>query len=389
MLRTVFLLWLGTRAVYALVTWLADNLHLYTAKPGLYGGVLAWQRWDANWYVLISRLGYWAREAVNFFPLHPAITGAVAWLLGDGAGPIYPHADPLRTFISMAVSNVGLLLALCALTVLTRLESDPADRDAGARAARMMLAFPFAMAWTIGYADGLFVGLAACTLLLSRRGHWYAAALAALLAGLTRPVAVVLVLPLLWEFGQQHGWWRRPIALAALMRPATLLRGALAVGAVPVAMAGYFGFVWWRFGDPLLIFHNLRGDWDHVFHPQWWTIAHGVHRVLTIGDTSILAMELVLLAAMLLIVLITVRRTPFMYTLLVLGLLFMATLLPIPQKPDLIWGAGRYIAGALPIYMILARWTAGRPHLDSLLFGAGMMTQGILTIALFQGRSVF
>lgn len=154
-------------------------------------------------------------------------------------------------------------------------------------------------------------------------------------------------------------------------------------------MALYFGFIWWRFGDPLLIFHNLHGNWGHVFHFQWWTVAHGIHRVLTLPGTSILAVELVLLGAFLVVMLVSIRRIPIMYTLLVLSILVMATILPIPQKVDLLWGAGRYISAALPVYLIIARWTDGRPWLDSLLFGGGLMTQGVLTIALFQSRSIF
>lgn len=161
LLGSVFLLWLGTRALYAMITWLADGLHLYSAPASLLGGVAAWQRWDANWYVLISRLGYWTSDAVNFFPLHPMLTGVIAWLLGDGSGPVYPHPDQLRTFVAIAVSNAGLLVGLLAFALLAQSESDSTDGDAGPRAARMMLAFPFAMAWTIGYADGVFVGLVA------------------------------------------------------------------------------------------------------------------------------------------------------------------------------------------------------------------------------------
>lgn len=388
MLRSVVLLWLGTRALYALITWLADGLPLYTAKPGLHGGLLAWQRYDANWYVLISRLGYWTKEPVTYFPLHPMIMAAIAWLLGDGSGPVFPHPDQLRLFVGMAISNVGLLVALVALGWLAQLEADPGDADAGSRTARMMLAFPYAVGWTIAYADGLFVGLLACALLFARRGHWYLAALAAFLTGFTRPVAVVLVLPLLWEFGQQHGWWRWPPSAAAF-RPRVLLQGALAVGAVPVAMGIYFAYVWRRFGSPLIVVQNLPGDWGHSFQFQWWTIPHGIHRVFIVGHINNLAIELVLLGAFGLIVLVSIRRIPLTYTLLVLGLLYMATALPIPELPDLLWGAGRYMAGALPIYMIIARWTSGRPALDSALFGAGMMVQGVFTIALFQGRPIF
>jgi hypothetical protein len=388
LIRSVFLLWLGIRAAYAVITYVANDLHLYTAQQGFAGGLLAWQRWDANWYMLISRLGYATRESVNFFPLHPMVTGALAWLLGDGSGPVWPHPDPLRLFAGMAVSNFGLLAGLLAIARLAQLEAEGEDADAGPRAARMVLAYPFAMAWTIAYSDGLFLGLAAATLLFCRRGYWYLAALTAGLAGLTRPVAVVLVLPLLWEFGRQHGWWRWPCAWPSL-HPATLLRGALAVGAVPLAMGAYFGYVWWRFGDPFLIFHNLRGDWNHEFQPQWWTVVHGIHRALTLPNTSVLAIELALLAAFSLIVLVSVRRVAFTYTLWVVGLLFMATVLPIPQHIDLLWGTGRYISGAIPIYLIIGRWTAGRPWLDSMLFGSGMLVQGALTIALFQSRSVF
>ncbi|MDR0357967.1 MAG: hypothetical protein LBJ87_00675, partial [bacterium] len=367
-------------------TYVSFDLRLAPMPPSLSTFVGLWARYDVAWYMQIAAHGYADPLMANFFPLFPMLTGGLSWLLGNGAGPIYfQRPDHLQMVAGMLISNVGLLVGLLALARLAHLERErDDDRDAGPRAALLMLAYPFAMVWTIPYAEGLFVALAALTLLFARQRNWYWAALTAALCGLTRPVAAILVLPLAWEYGSHHGWWRWPPQLHVRD-----VGGGLAViGAVPLAMAAYFGYLYLRFQSLAVLFSNLGAHWERVVQPYWRTFLQAGHRVLFDRGTSVLAFESALIAAFAVLVVVSIRRIPLSYALWVGGLIAMAAIAPTPSATDLLYGTSRYLAGALPIYLIVADWTRDRRWLGSLLIAGGFTLQGTLTIALFEDRSI-
>jgi hypothetical protein len=375
--KSVLLLWLATRLGYMAITFLATTLHLYQMPAEFTGLVLSWERWDAGWYMSISRLGYFSPQSINFFPLYPATVGATSWLLGHGSGPVWPQPDKLRLLVAMGWSNLALLVALLALAHLAEFESNIRESYAGIRAAQMALAFPFAMAWTIAYAEGFFFALAALTLLFARQGRWYAAAATAFLAGLDRPVAVILILPLAWEYGRQQGW-RWP-----------LIRGAVVVSAVPLALLAYCTYAYLRFGNFFLPIRSQFTYWHHISMPQWQTLKIAMTRISSRPqDASLLALEVVLLTLCAILVLVNIRRVPFLYTLYMAGLIYLATAAPVPSQYDLLWGTGRYLAQAIPIYLIAASQMARRPWLETPVVSGAMLLQGALLIALFQGKPV-
>jgi hypothetical protein len=389
LLGTVFGLWLLTRLGYVLVTYLAGVLQLSPVPPplqppGFTDAILRWQRWDVNHYLIVSRVGYSEPGEANFFPLYPLSVGAVSWLLGDGSAPGFPTPDKLRLVVGMALSNLGLLVGLYAIARLAQVEGGRDGRGAASRAVRFALAYPFAIAFAVAYAEGFFLAFAALALLCARRGHWAGAALAAALGGLTRPIALILVLPLLWEYGRQHGWWAR------LGRPSwgQLARGAVIAGAAPAAMCVYFTYLWVRFGDFLLPLHTQQRYFGHVTMPQWRTFGIAIKRLVTTQGTGLLLFDVALVALFTAIVLLRIRRAPFAYTLYMAGLLFMTSISPTPSQADLLWGTGRYLGLAIPIYLALAEWSGRRPWLDTIWFTTGMTVQGAMTIALFQGKPV-
>lgn len=386
MVRTVFLLWLATRIFYVLVTYVSWDLRLSRMPPSLSTFIGLWARYDVAWYLQIASHGYANPLMANFFPLFPMLTGGLSWLLGNGAGPIY-HQRPehVQMLAGMLISNVGLLVGLLALARLAHLERErDDDTDAGPRAALLMLAYPFALVWTIPYAEGLFLALAALTLLFARQRNWYWAASTAALCGLTRPVAAILVLPLAWEYGSHCGWWRWPPRLHVR----NVARGLLVIGAVPLAMAAFFGYLYLRFQSLLVLFGNLGAHWERVVQPYWRTFLQAGHRVLFVRGTSVLAFEVALIAAFAVIVVVSIRRIPLSYPLWVAGLIAMAAIAPTPSATDLLYGTSRYLAGALPIYLILANWTRDRRWLGSALVAGGFMLQGTLTVALFENYSI-
>lgn len=382
--------WLATRLGYGLVTYFANTLRFVPPRPGFTGMFVTWVRWDAAWYLLISRVGYDRAISANFFPLFPSLMGGISWLLGDGSGPVPPQPDqppgpdPTRMLVGLGVTNLALLVGLYFFARLADRESEAGDQRAGVRAVWILLAYPFALAWTAPQSDALFLALAVLTFWLVRSGRWYPAALAAFLAGLTRPVAVPLIPLIAWEFARQEGWLRVPLqtrpSLADLRK---LAAAAVAIAAVPAAFCVYFAYLYSRFGDFLLPLHTQFSRWQHVRLPQWTTFTIAVHRLFTTPDTGLLLTELIFLFGFAAITVVSIRRLPFGYTLYMVFLFYLITASPVPGYPDLLTGSVRYLAAAIPVFLVVARWCATRPRLELSLIATGMMLQGLFVLHFF------
>jgi hypothetical protein len=68
-----------------------------------------------------------------------------------------------------------------------------------------------------------------------------------------------------------------------------------------------------------------------------------------------------------------------------LGLLYVCIAAPIPVLQDVYASVSRFLLAAVPIFVLLARWSARRPWLETLLLGTGFMTQALLLAAYLAG----
>ncbi len=159
------------------------------ARMGLLG-------WDAAWYRDITRAGYHgvAKVGLRFFPLFPLIARGVSWLPGVSAG-----------LAVILVANVSALGVGALVYELARREGrDPA---LARRAVWIVYLAPSAFVLVMGYAEATFMIMTLVALLALRDRRWRIAAVVGVLAGLTRPVGVLLVVPALFE-----AWRRRGVA---------------------------------------------------------------------------------------------------------------------------------------------------------------------------------
>ena len=334
----------------------------------------------------ISRLGYFSPPSVAFLPLYPGLVAAVAALLGDAAGPIYPATDDLRLAVVLAVSNLGSLLGFFGLALLAESESGAGDQDIALRTLLLTTSFPFAFYFAAGYAEGPFLAAATFSLYFARRGRWWAATATALLAALTRPNAVALLPGLAWEYGRQRGWWTRSRGRPTLRGAA---EAAAILGAMPVAIAGYAAYSWARFGSPLVFLRVSATDWHRQFSPPWLTAARLAHRLVSVSlfspQEAALLLELVPVVLFSGIVLAASRRLPFAFTLYVLGLVALALAAPVPSQYELIVSAGRHMAVAFPVFIVLAGWLRKRPGLTIAWIACGFMIQAALLSVFLRG----
>jgi hypothetical protein len=108
------------------------------------------------------------------------------------------------TLAGVIVSMLGTLAAMLALYELAK---DELGEEGGIRAAFYLIIFPSGFFLAQIYTEGLFVGLAFCSLALLRKKRRGWAVILAMLATLTRAVGVALMIPLLmawWNDGKWH-----------------------------------------------------------------------------------------------------------------------------------------------------------------------------------------
>lgn len=192
-------------------------------------------RWDGDWYMRIVISGYPrevppgagnpAQSSIAFFPAYPLSMKGLAAVTG------------------LAPETWGVLISMLAGTaaavVIWFLVARLADEAAATRAVALFSFFPGAFAFTMVYADALFVLAAAACLLALVSERWMAAGLAAAVAGATRPNGLVLGACCLW------------VALPAVRR----LRSARPLAAPLLAPAGAVAFLAYLYahtGDPLV-----------------------------------------------------------------------------------------------------------------------------------------
>jgi hypothetical protein len=211
----------------ALARFLVSNLRAEdpTGRPpsGLIG-------WDASWYLRIIESGYrhlpW--ESLRFFPLLP--------LLAKVVSPVTGPRVALLLVVNAAALGAGVLIERLTF-------HETGDRAAAARSAWFLALLPPAFVLVMGYAESLLIMFALATFLALRRRRWGWAVALGLLAGLTRPLGVLLVVPATIE--ALRGWRRDA--------PSRGERGLrlLAAGAPGAGGVAYLVWSWIAYGDPL------------------------------------------------------------------------------------------------------------------------------------------
>lgn len=189
-------------------------------------------RWDANFYVTLSRVGYNLGNPrpfhVAFFPLYPMMVTALTPLVGD-------------TFrAAFLLSNLCALLAGLVMLRLAAVDGRPHD---GLRGALLLLASPGAHFFSYPYPEALFTLLLCLGLLAVASDRPLLAAVPGALAGATRSAGVVISLALL-----VLAWSNRADFRATAVR---ILSAFCALAGV----AAFAVFCGRRFGDPLAFVH--------------------------------------------------------------------------------------------------------------------------------------
>jgi hypothetical protein len=292
--------------------------------------------WDAAFYRDISEHGYGAVRsgALRFFPL--------VSLAARGLGVLFVGNDALALLV---VANGSALLFGALLYRLARVETG--DARTATRATWFAAVFPPAVALVLGYAEATFMLLSVAMFLALRRRRFAWSVPFGLLAGLTRPVGVLLALP-------------ATIEAARTWRTASLRDQVARVGAVVSAPLGsglYLLWVRYAHGDawlPLRIQNDRthRGGFVDPFTRTFDGIGDVIH-----GDRFGSGLHVLWAALFVVLIVVLLRRLPASYG------VYAAAMLVVNLSARNLDSLERYAMSAFPLVLAVALVT-DRPDVE-------------------------
>ena len=295
------------------------------ARMGLLG-------WDAAWYRDIAHSGYngVAKVGLRFFPLFPLVSRVVSWVPGVSSG-----------LAVVLVANVSALVVGVLVYELARREGrEPA---LARRAVWIVYLAPSAFVLVMGYAEATFMIATIAALLALRSRHWWIAAVAGVLAGLTRPVGVLLVVPAVFEVWRRRGvaGRREYVSLAG-----AVIGPALGTGA-------YLAWARHRTGQllyPLTVqqVSASRGGWIDPFRALWRAA-----RLAERGGHLSAGIHVVTAAVLVALIVVLWRRWPASFT------AYAAAVVIVALSARNLDSLERYSLSTVPLVLAAAELTGG------------------------------
>jgi hypothetical protein len=290
-----------TLGALGLAKYVVRHLHVTGAKAVLeaHAGLLGS---DAGWYQTIAAHGYAAagRQGLRFFPLLPLLARGLH-LVG------LPYSAGL-----LLLANGAALAATMALVLLARAEG--LGPGTGRRAAWLLNLAPPAFVLVMGYADALLLAFSVAAFFALRRRWWLLAGALGLLAGLTRPVGLLLVVPAAVEAARglgDTGWAERGRRLLAVAGPV----------AGTVAYLAWVAATWGGFLTPLRV--QVEAGHHGAFSDPAVTVWRAAGRAVHHHDVGT-GLHLPWIALAVVLVVVALRRLPLSYGLFALAVLVVA-----------------------------------------------------------------
>ena len=339
------------------------------------GSMNIWSHWDGEHYVTLAMGGYLHppdNVSPAFFPLYPLLLRSFAELLG---GPITKEA------LSVLAPLLSLVFLPFALYFIYYIALDAFDERVAKGTVLILAFFPTTFFLNAAYTESLFLALSAGSLWAIRvRKDLLVACVLAALAAATRNVGVFLVVPLMYEWIKdvERFRWRGIYLLLA-----------------PGGLFAYMGYLWVRFGDPLL-FYSAQESWGRqatgpldTASRAWASAVEGAGRLLghdlwahpslsnvanqLAGASNFFNLAFFVFAVV--VLLAGSRYLPLSLTVYGLLLVAPATLFGTPGSP--LMGTPRYVLVAFPVFIVLALLFKNR-----LLLGGWLVISTLISLAL-------
>jgi hypothetical protein len=290
--------------------------------------------WDAHWYYRIAERGYEAIpfESVRFFPLLPILARGLSSVLGGHTG------------LALLILANGPALLLGAL-VHRLVERETGDAALARRAAWLMALIPPFFVMVMGYSEPITLCLFVGAFLCLRSGRWGWAAVAGFLAGLARPVGILLAIPAAIEGARGFRGAGTGERLQRILPVVTPVLGVVS----------YLTWVWVKFDNAFLPFSvqkrtYLRGELSNPLA----TVADTLGRLhLGIQDDVVRknAIHLPWLVVLVVLVVVVFRRWPVSYGAFALAMFLVAA------SAQFLGSLERYAFSGFPLVLGIASVT--------------------------------
>jgi hypothetical protein len=320
-------------------------------------------RWDTTWYMLIADHGYAIPQATRFYPLYPLAAKIVGLPFGSSL------------IGGIIVSLASLLIAL---KLLLRLAAIELGERLGTRSMLLLAFFPTAIFFSAVYTEAMFAALSVGALYAARRGMWAWAGIAGGLATLTRPTALVLIVPLVvfYLYGPRDDR-PGPVPSGRRWRPRYRVRAdALWLLLVPAGVVSYAAYLGAKFSDPLLMIGQGKAWHQNFTFPLvtvWRAAQVAADGALDVfhGKPPNDVYEFGFLCFAVIGTVGAFRRLPAAYgAYCVAGVLF---ILSFPIRGESLSSFSRYMAPLFPILMWLAAWSSERRLFRPVLVAFGLL----------------
>jgi hypothetical protein len=371
--RMAILVYLGTRVLLLVVAIVNGALRHHAVLTEL-------ANWDGLWYRQLANHGYphhvihcctgqgetHAQSTLGFFPLYPLLmwVGSRVVMLVTSHGAVYS--------ITVAGVIISLIGGLITTVIVQELATSWWGKPAGRRAAVLFCLFPGSVVFSMVYAEGVALPLAAGCILALQRRRWLLAGILAGFATATDPESLVLIPVCAISAGLElrRRGWRDMAARRSLLAPLLSASGAIALGAflwawahTPFATFQTQHIGWSESTDPVALIHLTSHLVDQI------SFSHFNHP--TINLNLVVGVAGAILLLVLLVLVFRARRTMSVEAIAwTVGISFLAVTSEFtPPNP-------RLLITAFPAVIVLAYYLRGKA------FGLLVATNGVLLAGL-------
>lgn len=302
-----------------------------------------WGHWDSNWYLKIAHSGYLGadRFGLVFFPLFPLMARIVGTIIG---GDLYIGG--------LIVNNVA---AVVTLWYLYKFCAERWGRNLAVRAAKYFVIFPTSFYISGFLTESLFVMLSVMIFYYAYRRRWIIAGPLAGLLSISRPVGILIIVPLVLLYLLEH--WQ----VSRRQR----IRELLNLSWIPLAFGAFIVMQWRLSGEWFVLAKFEELGWHRHFMSPFSTLGLGLVNftnrfLLAAGLTPYLVLAFV--------------RQKLGGPLLTWGILAM-----LPALLTGLVGLPRYMVSVFPMYIAIALLTRSR-RVDELLTTTFALCQGVLMV---------
>lgn len=317
-----------------------------------------WTRWDANNYLRIAEGGYGAYTengdfvTLAFFPLYPALI----WVVH-----LFVRYMPAAALVT---SSLCYGLACCYIYALARMDF---DRMVSRQTVVFVSVFPFAFFYGAMMTESVFLLTTAMSLYYIRRNKWFAVGVCGALCAASRMAGILILLPAAVEWISEE----RIFEKIRQKQWRALGKGVLHVLPAGLAVTGSAAYLLINkivAGDAFAFLEYQQKYWNHTNCYFGKTIGDIFTYAFSPGTGAmtrwcIWIPEAVIFAGAAVLLAVSARRGKTLYV------LYTAIYIVVNCSVTWLISGARYMAAALPAFLLLTELCADKRVLRDILYG--------------------